>query len=80
MPLAVRRLTLAELPVALTLGDEDAMMPAMKLSGFDEVVVGARVSMSGNPVAQEGDFYTELESIDSSAPPPQLDLLIDRIR
>ena len=57
MPLAVKRLTLAELPVALTLGDEDAMMPAMKLSGFDEVVVGARVSMSGNPVAQEGDFY-----------------------
>ncbi len=80
MPLAVKRLTLAELPVALTLGDEDAMMPAMKLSGFDEVVVGARVSMSGNPVAQEGDFYTELESVDSSAPPAQLDLLIDRVR
>ncbi len=80
MPLAVKRLTLAELPVALTLGDEDAMMPAMKLSGFDLVVVGARVSMTGNPVAQDGDFYTEIESVDSSAPPSQVELVIDRVR
>ncbi len=80
MPLAVKRLTLAELPVSLTLGDEDAMMPAMKLSGFDEVVVGARVSLSGNPVAQDGDFFTELESINSAQPPAQLELVIDRIR
>ncbi|MDJ0776644.1 MAG: c-type cytochrome biogenesis protein CcmI [Gammaproteobacteria bacterium] len=80
MPLAVKRLTLAELPVSLTLGDEDAMMPAMKLSGFDQVVVGARVSLSGNPVAQDGDFYTEIEAIDSTQPPAQLELVIDRVR
>ena len=52
----------------------------MTLSSFDQVVVGARVSMSGNPVAQAGDFFTELESIDSSNPPAQIDLVIDTVK
>ena len=80
MPLAVKRLRLADLPARLTLGDGDAMMPAMKLSAFDQVVVGARVSPSGNPVAQSGDFYTELDAVDSSNPPAEISLLIDRIK
>jgi cytochrome c-type biogenesis protein CcmH len=80
MPLAVRRLQVSDLPATLTLGDGDAMMPAMKLSSFDQVIVGARVSFSGNPVAQSGDFYTELDSVDSSDPPPRIDLTIDRVK
>jgi cytochrome c-type biogenesis protein CcmH len=80
MPLAVKRLTLAELPVTLTLGDADAMMPSMALSKFDQVVVGARVSMSGNPVAQSGDFFTERDSIDSANPPQRIDLVIDTVK
>ena len=67
MPLAVKKLTLAE-------------MPAMKLSLFNQVIVGARVSTSGNPVAQTGDFYTEIESIDSANPPPEISLTIDQIK
>jgi cytochrome c-type biogenesis protein CcmH len=59
MPLAVKRLQVRDLPATLTLGDGDAMMPSMKLSSFDQVIVGARVSFSGNPVAQSGDFFTE---------------------
>jgi len=80
MPLAVKRLQLKDLPLTLSLGDDDAMMPSMKLSSFDQVVVGARVSFSGNPVAQSGDFYTELESVDSANPPEQIDLVIDQIK
>ncbi len=80
MPLAVKRLRLRDLPATLTLGDEDAMMPAMKLSSFDQVVVGARVSFSGNPVAQAGDFYTEVSDVDSDNPPQGLALVIDRIK
>ncbi len=80
MPLAVKKLTLADLPVALTLSDSDAMMPTMKLSSFNQVVVGARVSTSGNPVAQAGDFYTETGSIDSANPPAEISLTIDQIK
>jgi len=80
MPLAVKRLRLGDLPVSLTLGDEDAMMPAMKLSSFDQVVVGARVSFSGNPVAQPGDFYTEQSGVDSNNPPQNLSLVIDQVK
>jgi cytochrome c-type biogenesis protein CcmH len=80
MPLAVRKLKLGDLPVTLTLSDDDAMMPSMKLSSFDQVIVGARVSSSGNPVAQSGDFYTEVEAVDSANPPAQISLTIDQIK
>ena len=80
MPLAVRKLQLSDLPATLTLSDDDAMMPTMKLSTFDQVIVGARVSSSGNPVAQAGDFYTELEAVDSNNPPEQIVLTIDQVK
>jgi cytochrome c-type biogenesis protein CcmH len=80
MPLAVKRLRLQDLPVTLSLGDADAMMPAMKLSSFDQVIVGARVSFSGNPVAQSGDFFTEKNSIDSNNPPAQISLTINQVK
>ena len=80
MPLAVKRLQLKDLPVTLSLSDADAMMPSMKLSSFDEVLVGARVSMSGDPVAQDGDFYTEQDSVDSANPPARISLVIDRVK
>jgi cytochrome c-type biogenesis protein CcmH len=80
MPLAVRRMRVADLPVSVTLSDADAMMPSMTLSSFPQVVVGARVSSTGTANAQPGDFYTEREGIDSASPPEQLSLTIDQVR
>ena len=80
MPLAVKRMQLKDLPVEVTLSDADAMMPAMKLSSFDQVVVGARVSRSGNPVAQNGDFFAETGGIDRGNPPPRIELTIDQVK
>jgi cytochrome c-type biogenesis protein CcmH len=56
MPLAILRLTASSLPSAFTLDDSSAMNSAMKLSNFPEVVVGARVSKSGNATPQSGDL------------------------
>ena len=80
MPLAVKRLTVNDLPASVSLSDSDAMMPNMKLSSFEQVVVGARVSKSGNPVAQPGDLFIEIDSIDSKNPPSDLNLVIDRVK
>ncbi len=56
MPLAALRKQVRDLPLSVQLDDSMAMMPQMKLSGFDQVQVGARVSLSGNPTAQPGDL------------------------
>ncbi|QBB71139.1 c-type cytochrome biogenesis protein CcmI [Pseudolysobacter antarcticus] len=58
MPLAIQRLRADQLPITITLDDSMAMMPSMKLSLFPQVVVGARISKSGNAIAQSGDLQT----------------------
>ena len=56
MPLAVLRKQVKDLPFDFTLDDSLAMSPQIKLSDFDQVLVVARISTSGNPVAQAGDM------------------------
>ena len=52
-PLAAKRLTVADLPATVELGDADAMMPQLKLSNFPEVQLVARISRAGQPTAGE---------------------------
>jgi cytochrome c-type biogenesis protein CcmH len=56
MPLAVLRKTVKELPLEFTLDDSSAMMAEGKLAAIGEVIVGARVSRSGNAAPQSGDL------------------------
>ena len=56
MPLAAARRKVSDLPLEITLDDSMAMMPAMQISRFDKIKVGARVSLSGNPIKQPGDW------------------------
>jgi cytochrome c-type biogenesis protein CcmH len=61
-PLAVKRLRVADLPTTVTLTDSDAMVAPMMLSKFEDVVVSARVSKSGQPIAQAGDLQSDVVS------------------
>jgi cytochrome c-type biogenesis protein CcmH len=63
MPLAIVRQAAGAFPVTVTLDDSQAMMPSLRLSGFSEVVVGARVSRSGNATPQPGDLQGTVDRI-----------------
>ncbi len=56
MPLAIVRQTAVDFPLTVTLDDSQAMMPNLRLSGFSEVTVGARISRSGDATPQPGDL------------------------
>jgi cytochrome c-type biogenesis protein CcmH len=59
-PLAVVRRTFAELPLALTLSDANAMTAGVSLSDHDPLILVARLSLSGSPGAQAGDLFGEV--------------------
>ena len=55
-PLAIQRRQVQDLPIDITLDDSMAMSPAMRLSTVSQVVIGARISKSGNAMPQPGDL------------------------
>lgn len=63
MPLAIVKMQVADLPVTVVLSDEQAMMPAMRLSKFDRVKVSARISLSGQAESRPGDWIGIVESV-----------------
>ncbi|MGD9169313.1 MAG: c-type cytochrome biogenesis protein CcmI [Candidatus Thiodiazotropha sp.] len=63
MPLAAVRKRVSDLPISISLDDSMAMMPQMKLSEFAQVLVGARISLSGSPSAQSGDLEGEISAV-----------------
>jgi cytochrome c-type biogenesis protein CcmH len=56
MPLAILRKRVADLPFEFSLDDSMAMAPNFRLSQFPSVVVGARLSKSGDALPRSGDF------------------------
>ncbi|MCA5969799.1 c-type cytochrome biogenesis protein CcmI [Pseudomonas syringae] len=52
-PLAVKRITVADLPAEVELSNADAMMPQLNLSNFAQVQLVARVSRAGQPTTGE---------------------------
>lgn len=78
MPLAILRRTVADLPISFTLDDAMAMAPAMKLSNFPVVVVGARVSKSGNALPSPGDLSGQVANVKIGT--EGLQILIDTVQ
>ena len=58
-PLAVIRRPPSALPGEFSLSDADSMIQGRSLGAYPELSVVARISMSGQPVAQPGDWQAE---------------------
>ncbi|WP_339068304.1 c-type cytochrome biogenesis protein CcmI [Teredinibacter turnerae] len=56
MPLAIKKLTVADLPIQIVLDKSAAMAPGMDLSSFPQVEIVARITGSGSAIPQSGDW------------------------
>ena len=78
MPLAIIKRKVSDLPITFRLDDSMAMSPQMKLSSFASVVVGVRVSKSGQATPQSGDLVGQSAPVALGAKP--IELLIDGVQ
>lgn len=76
VPLAAKRLTVADLPATITLGDADAMVPSMKISSVEQVLLMARISQSGD--ATKGEWMGQSEAVNTSDEKTTVRLTINR--
>jgi cytochrome c-type biogenesis protein CcmH len=67
MPLAAIKRQARELPVSLVLDDSSMLRPGTSLAQFEQLKLGARVSHSGQPIAQSGDLQSEVQIINPGA-------------
>lgn len=74
-PLAVRRMQAGQLPLDLTLTDQDSPIPRRTLSGQAHVLVMARISVSGKPEQGPGDLVGQAKWDTASGKP--LTIVID---
>jgi len=78
MPLAVAKLDASALPATVTLNDGMGMTPQLKLSSASRVFVGARISKSGQAIAQPGDLEGDAGVVDVNTHTP-IRISIDKV-
>ncbi len=78
MPLAILKMRVSDLPLTFTLDDSSAMSPEMTLSKFPMVVVGARVSRSGDAMPRTGDLVGQVGPVETGS--TKLTITIDSVQ
>lgn len=78
MPLAVAKMDATALPATVTLNDGMGMTPQLKLSSASRVFVGARISKSGQAIAQPGDLEGDAGVVDVNTHNP-IKISIDKV-
>lgn len=78
MPLAILKLRVSDLPLNFTLDDSMAMSPELKLSKFPSVVVGARVSRTGDAMPRAGDLLGQVGPVETGS--AKLVITIDSVQ
>ncbi|HNA21852.1 MAG TPA: c-type cytochrome biogenesis protein CcmI [Agitococcus sp.] len=80
IPLAVVRQPVSRFPLVVALTDKQSMMPTMKLSTVESVVVGARVSKTGTPQGVSGDLEAIAVPVTQNGKLQHIELLINQVK
>lgn len=80
MPVAAHRITLAELPATIQLDDRYLIQPGRSLSSYGPLLVGARVSVSGDARPASGDIEAEPIRVEALNSGNRLSLTLSKIR
>jgi cytochrome c-type biogenesis protein CcmH len=78
-PLAIQRRAAGELPLTLRLDESMGMIAGMSLAQFPRVIIGARLSRSGNAQPQPGDLEGLTAAIDWRAA-GKVEIVISNVR
>ncbi|MFQ5480059.1 MAG: hypothetical protein ACE5DW_02160 [Thermodesulfobacteriota bacterium] len=78
-PLAAVKVRVSDLPVTVRLDDSKALMPMLRISNFDEVVLSARISKSGGAMKQSGDLEGQSPPVKTDGAGKPVELTIDHI-
>ena len=74
MPLAVKRLSINDLPIDISLTDADAMMLSSNLSDVEQFTLTARIDVDRNLSSSAGDWASDVVTIDTGEIPDQVTL------
>ncbi|MCP5264239.1 MAG: c-type cytochrome biogenesis protein CcmI [Rhodoferax sp.] len=77
MPLAIIKRPAGDLPFTFTLDDSSAMGPQFRISGVRQVIVGARISPTGEATPRTGDLTGQIGPVDVGS--GKLVLMIDGV-
>ena len=78
MPLAILKLKVSDLPLTFTLDDSTSMSPELTLSKFPSVIVGARISRSGDAMPRSGDLVGQVGPVETGS--SRLAITIDSVQ
>ena len=80
-PLAVQRHDSSAAPLTVELSERDAMMPTRTIATVSRVQIVARISRSGTPQAQSGDFFgqADYDFANKGAGAGAVNIVIDQI-
>jgi cytochrome c-type biogenesis protein CcmH/NrfG len=76
LPLAAKKLTVADLPTTITLDANDAMVPNMNIDAFEQLEVTAKVSVSGDPANRTGDINSNAVTLSGTPDETGYNLII----
>lgn len=77
-PLAAKKLSVSDLPASVVLSESDAMIAQLSIAQFEDLLVSARISKSGQPIPQPGDLESASIETKNNARQP-INLVISQV-